>query len=254
MRISGLLALAGCGHAAAMEWTRVPAATGNNLTAVACTATGEVYATDDAGAIHDLRGQAARPAADPAIATAARVKPPDSVAYGRTQIEAVARAGKHVYALGRFMAVSNSLEDDYAYLLRSDDRGATWTLVWRGPNMGPMGTGHHEEPDVGAALAVTPSGVILAATDGGVLISSDLGKTFVRHATPSTTPLAGLWASPTGVLYGVGGHGEIVVSTDGGKTFEAAHEGDAELTAITGCGDEIWIVGARGTVLERRSR
>ncbi|HEY6040075.1 MAG TPA: hypothetical protein VIV58_37590, partial [Kofleriaceae bacterium] len=229
------------------------ATTTKNLTSVTCTPAGDVYAIDDAGAVHDLRGHAATPSADPDKAAAAKVKLPGSVDYGRAQIEAVARDGQRVYALGRYMAISNSLEDDYAYLLRSDDGGATWTVVWRGPNVGPMGMGHHKEPDVGAALAVASSSVVLAAIDGAVLISSDHGKTFVRHAA-ARAPLAALWASPAGRLYGVGHRGEIVISTDGGKTFEATHAGDADLAAITGCGDEIWIVGARGVVLEHRSR
>ena len=79
---------------------------------------------------------------------------------------------------------------------------------------------------------------MLAATDGAVLISSDLGKTFARHAAASA-PLAALWGSPTGAVYGVGSHGEIVISTDRGKTFRATHEGDADLAAITGCGNDL---------------
>ncbi len=253
MRILTLLALAACGHAATIKWTRVPAGTVENLTSVACTSAGDVYAIDDAGALHHLRGHAAAPSAAPVKVAAAKVKLPGSVDYGRAQIEAVARDGQHVYALGRYMAISNSLENDYAYLLRSDDDGATWATVWTGPDRGPMGMGRGQDPDVGAALAVISSGVVLAATDGAVLISSDLGKTFARHAAASA-PLAALWGSPTGAVYGVGSHGEIVISTDRGKTFRATHEGDADLAAITGCGDKIWIVGARGTALERRSR
>jgi len=254
MRLLWLMALAACGHAVAIKWTQVPAATAKNLTSVACTKTGDVYAIDDAGGLHDLRGHATPPAPDPAKAAAAKFKLPHTVRYGQTQIAAVARDHAHVYALGRFMAIGNSLEEEYAFLLRSDDGGATWAEVWDGPDRGPMGMGNRHDPDVGTALAVIPWGVVLARTDGAVLISNDLGKTFESHATGAASLLAALWASPTGALYGVGARGEIVVSTDRGESFDRVHEGDADLTAITGCGDEIWIVGARGTVLSRRSR
>ena len=254
MRLLWLLALAACGHAAVIKWTRVPAVTAKNLTSVACTKTGDVYAIDDAGDLHDLRGHATPPAPDPAKVAAAKIRLPHTVRYGQTQIAAVARDHAHVYALGRFMAIGNSLEEDYAFLLRSDDGGATWVEVWDGPDSGPMSIGHRHDPEIGTALAVISSGVVLARTDGTVLISSDLGKTFKSHATGAASLLAALWASPTGALYGVGARGQIVVSSDGGESFDSMRVGDADLTAITGCGDEIWIVGARGTVLSRRSR
>ena len=132
MRILTLLALAACGHAATIKWTRVPAGTVENLTSVACTSAGDVYAIDDAGALHHLRGHAAAPSADPVKVAAAKVKLPGSVDYGRAQIEAVARDGQHVYALGRYMAISNSLENDYAY------RSAPMTMARRGPRSGPV--------------------------------------------------------------------------------------------------------------------
>ena len=228
--------------------------TAQNLTSVGCTATGDVYAIDDAGDVHDLRGHATPPAPDPAKVAAAKIRLPHTVRYGQTQIAAVARDGAHVYALGRYMAIGNSLEEDYAFLLRSDDGGATWAEVWDGPDSGPMSIGHGHDPEIGTALAVSPSGVVLARTDGTVSISTDLGKTFEPHATGAASLLAALWASPTGAIYGVGARGEIVVSTDRGESFDRMHEGDVDLTAITGCGDEIWIVGPRGTVLSRRSR
>src|SRR5262249_46641039 len=56
---------------------------------------------------------------------AAKIQLPGAAPYGRYEIEATARDSAHVYALGRFMAISDSLENDYAYLLRSDDHGAT---------------------------------------------------------------------------------------------------------------------------------
>jgi hypothetical protein len=254
MRMLALLVLASCGHASPIHWARLPAGTTENLISVACTEAGDAYAIDDKGQAHDLRGHASPLVADADKTSAAHFKLPGAAPYGRYQIEATARDRAHVFALGRFMAISNSLENDFAYLLRSDDAGATWAAVWTGPDRGPMGMGDRKAPDVGAALAVLPSGVALAASDGAVLISSDGGKTFIRHATSVAEPLAALWASATGVLYGVGHRGEIVISTDKGNTFAATREGDADLAAITGCGDEIWIVGARGTVLSRRSR
>jgi hypothetical protein len=281
--VLAVVGLAGaCGQP--IRWTPVPSGTTEDLTSVWCTPAGEVYAVDKHGGAHDLEGHPEQmpwdtggPVADagddlyqivgrrlrhstdggktwPEVEHARPIEP---VTYGRSHLGRVATAGAGapIYVLGRYTAVSNSLENDYAYLLRSDDRGVTWPQVWTGPDRGPMGSAFpatRQGPDVGAALAVLPDGTVALAArqDGAVLISSDGGKTFSPRRTPASAPLAALWASPGGVLYGVGQNGEIVVSSNRGRSFSAAPSGTtADLAAITGCGSEVWIVGAGGTVL-----
>jgi hypothetical protein len=157
-----------------------------------------------------------------------------------------------VYLLGHYTAISNSLEDVFTYLLRSDDSGRSWNHVWSGANTGPAGMGGRPELDAGGALAVLPDGTVVmtAAQGGGVLVSHDAGTTFLNHGTPEREPLADLWVGPDGVLRGVGRRGAIVVSRDGARTFTREPSGVTEdLAAMTGCDGTAWIVGAHGTVV-----
>lgn len=148
--------------------------------------------------------------------------------------------------------VSNSLESDYAYLLRSHDGGKSWSQVWTGPNQGPMGVGQNDSSDAGSSLSVLPGGVVVmvAAHDGTVLVSHDGGESFSPHATPASEPLTDLWAGPNGVLLGVGLGGQIVVSSDGGESFSMVpSQVTSDLFDVGGRGRDVWIVGAQGTAL-----
>jgi hypothetical protein len=269
-----------CACTPQVRWTRVSAGTTADLVSVWCTPHGDVYAIDRDGNAHDLLGHAERlpwDSGSPVAGTGERlfqatngqlrrstdggktwalvtkVGHTGGVSYGRSQITRVAGGGGLVYALGRYMAVSDSLENDFAFLVRADNEGATWPEVWTGPDRGPIGMGQKHGPDVGPSLAVLPDGTVALAADGGaVLVSTDGGRTFAPRRTPATATLADLWASPTGVLYGVGAKGEAIISIDGGESFAAAPSRTAaDLAAVTGCGAHVWIVGARGTVLRR---
>lgn len=181
-------------------------------------------------------------------------EPATMVDYGRSQPLriAIAPGGKRVYLLGRYVAISNSLEDDYAYLLRSDDAGRSWTQVWTGPNMGPMGIGKRRDPDVGAALVVLADGTLVlnGERDGVVVVSRDAGHTFEVRRTAARDAVSDLWLAPDGVLRGVGRRGAIVASSDGGRSFALESSGVTEdLAAVTGCDGSAWIVGAHGTVV-----
>jgi hypothetical protein len=274
------LGCASCGAAGSRSIvvTRVDARTASDLVSVWCTPTGYVYAVDAQGGAHDLDGHGARlswdrggPVAraehllyqvsggqlvrsddDGARWTALQPLAPTDVAYGRASPVAVAigSGGGPVFVLGRYTAISDSLESSYAYLVRSDDRGATWSKLWVGPDEGPIGIGRRHGPDVASTLAVLPSGAVaLAAVDGSVLLSTDSGRTFAPRQLPRATPLHTLW-SGTGGLYGVGSRGAIVVSTDGGRSFRAVDSRvDRDLFALTGCSDHVWIAGAGGTAL-----
>ena len=269
-----------CACTRPVPWTPVSAGTTADLVSVWCTPRGDVYAIDRDGNAHELHGHAERLPWDGGSPVAGsgerlfqarngqlwrstdggkswlpvtKVEHEGGVPYGRSQIARVAGDSGLVYVLGRYMAVSNSLENSFAFLRRTDDDGATWPEVWTGPDRGPMGMGEKQGPDVGAALTVLPDGTVVLAADGGaVLVSTDGGRTFAPRRTPATATLADLWASPTGVLYGVGARGETIFSVDGGATFAAApSRTTADLAAVTGCGAHVWIVGARGTVLRR---
>jgi photosystem II stability/assembly factor-like uncharacterized protein len=168
---------------------------------------------------------------------------------------AVAPGGKQVFALVQYSAVSNSLEDAYRYLLRSDDRGATWSQVWTGPNRGPMGGPDQKGPDLGA-LVVLADGTVMAADPDApsVAMSSDGGETFITRPVPAREPLSDLAVGSDGMIVGIGRGGTMVVSTDDGKTFAARPTGvTGDLQAVVSCRGSLWIVGDHATILRHQA-
>ncbi len=281
--LAAWLACVSCAGAGSFAVTPVTPATTDDLLSVWCMPGGGVYALDRHGGAHPLEGRGPRVGWDdggPVTVAGGRlyqvrqgqlrrsddggahwtplmVTAPADVPYGRASLLAVAAgaSGTPLFALGRYLAIGNSLESAYVYLVRSDDGGTSWSRVWTGSDEGPMGLlGGRHGPGVTAALAVLPGGAIaLGGMDGSVLVSSDGGRTFVARPTPAKAAILGLWAAPRGALYGVGVRGAIVVSTDGGRTFSAANARVAsDLYAVTGCAGHVWIVGAHGAALRQR--
>jgi photosystem II stability/assembly factor-like uncharacterized protein len=272
-----------CASTAGVAFHRQPLAspTTEDLVSVFCAPDGGVSALDAQGHRHDLRGPGAPmlSARYRAIAqagdhvyraqgsslehstdggktwtAASPGRLVNAVPYGQMQIQRIAIApGRRVLVLGEYSAIGNSLEDAYGYLLRSDDRGATWSEVWTGPNHGPMGgPAGPSDRELGLALVVLPDGTIAAtaATGGSVLVSTDGGDSFASRPTPAREPLSDLAIGPGGTVYGVGRRGTAVISTDGARTFAVQPTGVTEdLAAVASCGGSVWIVGAHGTVL-----
>jgi photosystem II stability/assembly factor-like uncharacterized protein len=107
-------------------------------------------------------------------------------------------------------------------VLRSDDRGATWTYA---------PTGYKGSFWSGVAL---PGGVLLAAgLRGSMYRSADEGRTWSRVDTGSKSSITAM-AVHEGVVRAVGLDGLVLRSTDGGATFANEVRSDrAALTAVT---------------------
>lgn len=268
----------------APAWSRLPAQTDEKLVEVRCTPDGDVYAVDDQRRRHDICGHrlgGAAPWPVPPVRDgdylyrqggalierstdagrtwqqAAKDLPKYRVHYGYSAVMriAVAPGGKQVFALVQYTAVSNSLEDAYHYLLRSDDHGATWSQVWTGPNRGPMGGPDQKGPDLGALVVLADGTVMATDLDApSVVVSSDGGETFIARPVPTREPLSDLAVGADGVIVGIGGGETMVVSTDAGKTF-AAQPTDVtgDLRAVVSCRGSLWIVGDHAAILRHRA-
>ena len=91
----------------------------------------------------------------------------------------------------------------------------------------------------------------------GLIVSSDGGATFARRSfLPPGSAANALWRDASGPLVAVGPAGQILRSTDDGKTWEERSTrpfGNATLRAVwTDGAGEVWIVGDDCTVLRSR--
>lgn len=284
MRLIFALMVCGCSAHAEHSFRPLPGPGNVDLTAVWCAPGGDIVARDALGKVYPLRGSShimpdiPTASSGKALARASGMKfersddggaswvtsalprPPGAADYGKLEPIRVTfgPGGGRVFVLAGYIAISDSLEDQYMLLLRSDDRGASWKRVWTGPNHGPMSIMDRdgpEAPGIGAALAVAPDGAVHATSDkpGAMLSSRDGGVSFVLHDAATHEQLADLAVSRDSTIYAVGDHGAIVASTDGGATYSEIPAGVASrLSAIAACSDgSIWIVGEHGTVLSR---
>lgn len=107
-------------------------------------------------------------------------------------------------------------------VLRSDDRGATWTYT---------ATGYKGSFWTGLAL---PGGVLLAGgLRGSLYRSADEGRTWARIDTGSRSSITSI-AARDGAIVAVGLDGLVLRSTDGGLTFASEVRTDhAALTGVT---------------------
>jgi photosystem II stability/assembly factor-like uncharacterized protein len=126
---------------------------------------------------------------------------------------------------------------DAGTIVRSDDGGASWTLV-------PSGT---SEPlrgvtgDRGGVVVVGGHGTILASTDGA---------TFTAQHSPTAMGLTAVWANGHGRIFAVGDHGTILVSTNGGASWTVLPSGtSADLYAVRGASDDHVYAAGAGTLL-----
>lgn len=106
-------------------------------------------------------------------------------------------------------------------VLRSDDRGATWTYA---------ATGYKGSFWTGLAL---PGGVLLAAgLRGSLYRSADEGRSWTRIDTASKSSITAM-AARDGAIVAVGLDGLVLRSRDGGATFSSDVRPDhAALTAV----------------------
>lgn len=273
-----------------LKWTRVPLRTTDHQCMVLCAEAGRVTLVDCHGGVHvataggEVPSDSDAPSPVPFITVRAgqrvyrvsergalmrsvdggkrwkegpRIEPPGDGLRGHYftgQRLAITPDGKQLYARGQALMVHTSLESNIQFLLRSEDDGETWKLVYSGSNHGPMGIGCREMPDdMGRGLAIAPDGAVWATAfrDGSVLRSSDGGVTFRTVATPAKKPLSDLAIDPDGVVYAVGRAGTIVVSSDG-KSFDEVSSGVTEdLLGISSCDGVLWIAGTRGVLLRK---
>lgn len=259
-------------------WKRMWSDRAVDLVSVWCTLDGDAYALDASGGRHVLHGAVLDPRTQPYAvarldseiyrtydgglersadggATWTQVaidepRQPNLMAVSITRVAADPGTGR-VFALGACAVVGNSLEEEYSYLLRSGDHGASWSMVWKGEDRAyPPEVSNGLQ--LGQAFVVARDGTVLATgrSDGSLLASNDGGEAFGPNATPVHEALADLSVAPDGTVRGVGKHGAIVVSSDNGKTFAIEPSGVIEdLNAIVECRGTTWIVGAHGTVL-----
>lgn len=125
----------------------------------------------------------------------------------------------------------------------SDDWGLTWTTGSVGNVTGQVATGPH-------ALHATGYGSIwLVATDGYIYRSADGGSnwTTVHNGTLASDDLAAIHAVDGLVAVAVGADDTILITEDGGESWEIAQTGTAfDLTAVTALAEDFYLVGTDG--------
>ena len=91
-------------------------------------------------------------------------------------------------------------------------------------------------PSAPHVLAASPSGGrLLATTQGGLLSSSDAGRTWSRLDTPELLVVVS-WADADTVV-GVGVSGRLVLSEDGGGTWSVGPRAVGEVSALAATRD-----------------
>jgi hypothetical protein len=136
-----------------------------------------------------------------------------------------AGAARNAYAVGDRLLVAAEV----AGLLRSDDGGRTWVCE---PVAGDEDihfvTGHPDDPDL-VYVALGTASLHQPGPHGGIARSRDGGRTWEKLETDYTRAVIVPPARPDLLLAGpaprVGREGRIVVSGDGGDSWEPAAEG-----------------------------
>ncbi len=111
-----------------------------------------------------------------------------------------------------------------------------WTLPLPPPPSGP--------PFAGAMCATR--GGVWAAVEGGPVLRGN-GSGWNPTTPPTSTTLRALWCDRTDDVWALDGSARILHFHDSAWTVEPLPRGD--LSALWGVGNELWAVGARGTIL-----
>jgi photosystem II stability/assembly factor-like uncharacterized protein len=126
---------------------------------------------------------------------------------------------------------------DGGTVLRSTDRGVTWSLL-DSPTHSRL-----------AAVWMSETAATTVGSDGSIAVSNDGGATWTAAHSGTDAHLTGVWGSYAAVV-AVGYGGTILRSTDAGGTWSQVAGGtNADLAAIWGVGDVLVVVGWGGTIL-----
>ena len=99
-------------------------------------------------------------------------------------------------------------------------------------------------------VSPAPSLVYLLCEQGGLMVTTDAGKTWVTRSTGAKGHLRNIEFSDANHGFAVGDDGLLVATADGGKTWEPRKTGVTEnLTAIQFVGQSGWVSGYDGVIL-----
>ena len=125
-------------------------------------------------------------------------------------------ADRHLNAMVRTADGALMLAGERGLLLRSEDRGQTWTKL----------------PDIYSGsfygLTLTPGGLLVYGMRGNAFFSADNGKTWVKSVVPLGVSLFGAAITPRQEVVLVGENNSIFISKDGGRHFKLSSEGGHE--------------------------
>jgi photosystem II stability/assembly factor-like uncharacterized protein len=99
-------------------------------------------------------------------------------------------------------------------------------------------------------VSPAPSLVYLLCEQGGLMVTTDGGKTWSNRDTGTKGHMRNIEFSDANHGFAVGDGGLLVATADGGKTWEARKTGATEnLTAIQFVGQSGWVTGYDGVIL-----
>lgn len=106
----------------------------------------------------------------------------------------------------------------------------------------------------GFTCAAAVGETLVAGAYGAILTSGD-GERWARARIPEGVGwLRGAFASEDGFACVVGDGGTLLVSQDGAATFESHGTDRNRLEGVARRGDQVWVVGAAGTILHSGDR